>query len=168
MCFGPAHSHHHTPPPLNTPSRPPKNNTQKTTTKKGTDAKKWKVAKIWIAGRIYDGAQAVLADWSQPKGFLRSLPPLKFGTPTEQLYSGYRKRPGPQRGASQPIGPLPYEPYGRRFTVTQGNRVDWMGWSLFAGYLPTSGPRFFDVRFKGERVAYEIGLSEAQVRRVFL
>lgn len=40
-------------------------------------------------------------------------------------------------------------------------QVSWLGWSLYVGYLPHYGPRYMDVRFKGERIAYEISLQEA-------
>jgi Cu2+-containing amine oxidase len=48
-----------------------------------------------------------------------------------------------------------------RFSIVQGNRVKWLGWELYVGYLPHYGPRYMDVRFKGERIAYEISMQEA-------
>lgn len=39
--------------------------------------------------------------------------------------------------------------------------MSWLGWSLYVGYLPHYGPRYMDVRFKGERIAYEISMQEA-------
>lgn len=48
-----------------------------------------------------------------------------------------------------------------RFTITHGNKVDWLGWSLYVGYLPHHGGRFWDIRFKGERIVYELSLQEA-------
>lgn len=70
--------------------------------------------------------------------------------------------PGPKCGADQPLGPLPHEPYGRRFTLSSATspRVEWLGWEVTVGYKATSGPRFWDVRFKGERIAYELALQE--------
>jgi primary-amine oxidase len=49
----------------------------------------------------------------------------------------------------------------RRFSIGQNNRVSWLGWQLYVGYLPHYGPRYMDVRFKGERIAYEISMQEA-------
>lgn len=40
-------------------------------------------------------------------------------------------------------------------------QVEWLGWSLNVGLKPSTGLRLFDVRFKGERIAYEIALQEA-------
>jgi hypothetical protein len=52
-------------------------------------------------------------------------------------------------------------PQKNRFTISHGNRVSWLGWSLYVGYLPHYGGRFWDIRFKGERMAYELSLQEA-------
>jgi hypothetical protein len=54
--------------------------------------------------------------------------------------------------------PMPPAP---RFTITHGNKVEWLGWSLYVGYVPSYGGRFWDIRFKGERMAYELSLQEA-------
>lgn len=78
-----------------------------------------------------------------------------------RLYSNFEARPGAKRGATQPVGAVPFEPYGRRFSISEGNKVSWLGWSLYVGYLPHYGPRYMDVRFKGERIAYEISMQEA-------
>lgn len=48
-----------------------------------------------------------------------------------------------------------------RFTISQNNRVSWLGWQLYVGYLPHYGPRYMDVRFKGQRIAYEVAMQEA-------
>lgn len=52
-----------------------------------------------------------------------------------------------------------------RFTISHGNKVSWLGWSLYVGYLPHYGGRFWDIQFKGERVAYELSLQEAMAGR---
>jgi len=54
-----------------------------------------------------------------------------------------------------------------RFTITGGNRIAWLGWSLYVGYLPHYGPRFWDMRFKGERVVYELSMQEALTSECF-
>jgi hypothetical protein len=77
-----------------------------------------------------------------------------------KLYSNFEARPT-KRGERQPVGPVAFEPYGRRFSISENNRVSWLGWQLYVGYLPHYGPRYMDVRFRGERVAYEISMQEA-------
>jgi hypothetical protein len=40
-------------------------------------------------------------------------------------------------------------------------QIEWLGWSMSAGIVSSTGLRLHDVRFKGERIAYEIALQEA-------
>lgn len=42
---------------------------------------------------------------------------------SNKLFSNFEARLGPKRGASQPVGAVSFEPYGRRFDITLGNRV---------------------------------------------
>ncbi|CAO2645437.1 Membrane primary amine oxidase [Lemmus lemmus] len=59
-----------------------------------------------------------------------------------------------------PAPPLQFHPQGPRFSV-QGNRVASSSWTFSFGLGAFSGPRIFDIRFQGERVAYEISVQEA-------
>ncbi|XP_010119781.1 PREDICTED: membrane primary amine oxidase-like, partial [Chlamydotis macqueenii] len=53
-----------------------------------------------------------------------------------------------------------YEPQGPRYSV-RNNRVTFQGWSITFGMNPNSGPRLFDIRYRGERIVYELSLQEA-------
>lgn len=130
----------------------------------------WTITGWWFNGRFYGS----IAD------LLKSDRPLQDSTTAEEKEarpktaaspaadgSTYAReflapRPDPKRGAVQPLGPLPHEPYGRRFTLSAGTspRVRWLGWETTIGYKATSGPRFWDIRFKGERIAYELSMQE--------
>jgi Cu2+-containing amine oxidase len=52
---------------------------------------------------------------------------------------------------------------GRRFELNGYQLSDWLGWSLVLGHNPAQGISAWDIRYKGERIAYELSL---QVRRV--
>ncbi|NWH52463.1 AOC3 oxidase, partial [Fregata magnificens] len=65
----------------------------------------------------------------------------------------------PRRPPGSP-GPLQYEPQGPRYSV-RDNRVTFQGWSIAFGMNPNSGPRLFDIRYRGERIVYELSLQEA-------
>ncbi|XP_074783071.1 amine oxidase [copper-containing] 3 isoform X2 [Athene noctua] len=69
---------------------------------------------------------------------------------------------GSMRPRHPPVspGPLQYEPQGPRYSV-RGNRVTFQGWSVAFGMNPNSGPRLFDIRYRGERIVYELSLQEA-------
>ncbi|NXL82931.1 AOC3 oxidase, partial [Alectura lathami] len=64
-----------------------------------------------------------------------------------------RRPPGPP-------GPLQFEPQGPRYSV-RDNRVAFQGWSIAFGMNPNTGPRLFDIRYRGERIIYELSLQEA-------
>ncbi len=103
---------------------------------------------------------------NQPPNQTRPPNTPQGSTGAESLYSNFKRRPGPIRGESQPIGPVQYEPYGRRFSI-DGNKVKWMGWEMDVGNKPTSGPRLWDIRFKGERIIYELSIQEAMAGALF-
>lgn len=52
------------------------------------------------------------------------------------------------------------EPGGKRFTV-QDSFVDYLGWNFNIGHTPISGLKLYNIRYRGQRIAYEIGLTEA-------
>ncbi|KAB0337312.1 hypothetical protein FD754_025255 [Muntiacus muntjak] len=56
--------------------------------------------------------------------------------------------------------PLQFHPQGPHFSV-QGSRVASSLWTFSLVLGAFSGPRIFDLRFQGERLAYEISLQEA-------
>ncbi|XP_008298724.1 retina-specific copper amine oxidase [Stegastes partitus] len=58
------------------------------------------------------------------------------------------------------IGPQQYYAEGKRYSV-QNNHVLYLDWSFAFGLSALTGMRVFDVRFKGERVAYELSVQEA-------
>lgn len=64
------------------------------------------------------------------------------------------------RRNSNIAAPQVQEPGGKRFTV-QDSHVDYLGWTFNIGHTPISGLKLYNVRYRGHRVAYEIGLSEA-------
>ncbi|GBF94703.1 amiloride-sensitive amine oxidase [Raphidocelis subcapitata] len=124
----------------------------------GQNIADWRIVKVWFWGNFFDSPEELAAEWAKPDSKLRALK-IKYPTGNEALYSNFKRRPGSIRGAQQPLGPVQYEPYGRRFTI-KGNKVEWLGWSMYVGNKPTSGMRLWDIRFKGERIVYELSLQE--------
>ncbi|XP_063071582.1 retina-specific copper amine oxidase [Engraulis encrasicolus] len=63
---------------------------------------------------------------------------------------------------SKPTGLGPHQSYlqGKRFSV-KDNQVKYMDWSFVFGMSSLTGMRAFDIRFKDERIAYEISVQEA-------
>ncbi|KAK7963812.1 membrane primary amine oxidase [Apiospora saccharicola] len=58
--------------------------------------------------------------------------------------------------------PTLVQPGAKRFSVdTENNFVSWMDFTFFVSDSRDLGVRLFDIRFKGQRVLYELGMEEA-------
>ena len=68
---------------------------------------------------------------------------------------------------SQPHGrdlppPVSVQPYGPRYRLDRAEHfISWFGFEFYITTAQATGISLFDVRFKGERVMYEVGLQEA-------
>lgn len=75
-------------------------------------------------------------------------------------------KPSPDYGSLRPrvdalqVGPQVFSPEGKRYSVS-GNQVLYLDWSFAFGLSSLTGMRVFDVRFKGERILYELSVQEA-------
>ena len=87
-----------------------------------------------------------------------------------QLEKGFRDtvydRVFPKRDTRMPLrenadihGPRTYAPGGPRYTV-DGTHVKWMGWSFDISGNQIRGPALFDVKFKNERILYELAVND--------
>jgi primary-amine oxidase len=58
--------------------------------------------------------------------------------------------------------PVMVAPGGARYHVDPESKyVEWMGWSFYVAFNRDSGMSLFDIRYKGQRLVYELGLMEA-------
>lgn len=75
--------------------------------------------------------------------------------------------PAGARDRSDLPAPRLEQPGGARFTLSAnrggngGRYVAWYGWGAFVTMRPSTGLALLDLSFKGQRVAYELALSEA-------
>ena len=68
---------------------------------------------------------------------------------------------GQRRKFDDVPGPVPVQFDGPRYEVNEPEKyVDYQGWTFYLGYDWGTGLRFFDIRFKGERIIYELGAEE--------
>ena len=61
-------------------------------------------------------------------------------------------------GRSAQRAPRCYTPDGRRFTVS-GRHVTWLDWQFYFNIRTTTGPIVNDMRFRGQRIVYELSLQ---------
>ena len=55
--------------------------------------------------------------------------------------------------------PQQYYPDGARFTVA-GSHVEWLGWAFDIHFRTLTGLQIFDVKYKKERIAYELSMQD--------
>ncbi|GMH42873.1 hypothetical protein BSKO_10792 [Bryopsis sp. KO-2023] len=72
------------------------------------------------------------------------------------------------RGGSREASPRTFEPEGRRFSISGktpggGHHFHYLGWEGHIGMRPDTGLTLHDLRFRGNRVAYEVSLQEQYV-----
>ncbi|KAM6174662.1 LOW QUALITY PROTEIN: amine oxidase [copper-containing] 3-like [Erethizon dorsatum] len=114
------------------------------------DPARWTVQKVFFQGRYYDSL-AQLEDQFEA-GLVKVVLVPDNGT------GGAWSLRSPEPPGPAP--PLQFHPEGPRFSV-QGSHVASSLWTFSFGLGAFGGLRVFDVRFQGERVAYEVSVQEA-------
>ncbi|XP_051970653.1 amiloride-sensitive amine oxidase [copper-containing]-like isoform X2 [Xyrauchen texanus] len=122
---------------------------------KDLDHEKWTVDKVWYNEQYFDSVEELVEKYE--KG---TISKLKLPEHDEQdLFSTYIPR-GHMNTRTNIHGAKLVEPQGPRYQV-DGNFVEYAGWSFAYHVRSSAGLQIFDLRFNGERIAYEIGLQEA-------
>lgn len=116
------------------------------------DPKKWTIEKVWFNSMYFDSVKELVAAYDS--GAME-----KIVISDNNIYSTYIPR-GHSNTPSDIHGPKLVEPQGPRYRVDQ-NFVEYAGWSFTYGVRLSTGLHVFDLRFNGERIAYEISLQEA-------
>lgn len=90
------------------------------------------------------------------------LPPRQDqGTNPAKLAWSTRKRPdSPVRDLDNLPGPRSVSFGGLRFRLdSKLQYISWMGWGMYFGFDRDMGLSLWDLRFKGERIIYEVSLT---------
>ncbi|NXM74490.1 AOC3 oxidase, partial [Serilophus lunatus] len=112
---------------------------------------RWQLLKVFYNGRYFASTGDLEREFVA--GTLETIR-LKQPQPDTVLGSMRPRRP------PDFSGPLQLEPKGPRYSV-RDNHIIFQGWSITFGMSPSSGPRLFDIRYRGERIVYELSLQEA-------
>lgn len=127
---------------------------------KPLDPTKWSVLELSYGGQGPFKSVAALAG-AFNRGTLAITKYAKPAKPSTSspLFSSMRRR-----GASRPLesNPMPrvVQEGGARFAVS-GRQVKWSSWDLHIGFELIAGIRFNDIRFRNERIVYELALQDA-------
>ena len=114
----------------------------------------WYTGQFYYNGVIYDNEAAFREAMNSPD-FVRTPANLDGSwTNTEDFDSAPAGRELPP--------PVSVQPYGPRYRLDRKQQfVSWFGFEFYITTAPATGTSLFDVRFKGERLMYELGLQEA-------
>jgi len=119
------------------------------------DPDKWTVEKVWYNSRYFDSVEELVEQYESGGVEKLQLPDHDVN----DLYSTYIPR-GQSSTPTDIHGPKLVEPQGHRYFIDH-NFVEYAGWSFAYRVRSSAGLQVFDLRFKGERIAYEISLQEA-------
>ncbi|XP_041100553.1 amiloride-sensitive amine oxidase [copper-containing]-like [Polyodon spathula] len=122
---------------------------------KSLDPTEWEVEKVWYNDQYFDSVEELVEKYEKGEVTKMTLPDHD----DDDLYSTYIPR-GESSTRANVQGPKLVQPQGPRYRV-EGNFVEYAGWSFAFRVRSSAGLQLFDLRFNGERVAYEISLQEA-------
>lgn len=124
----------------------------------GTDPSKWDQLKIVYNHQVFDTAESFMEAFRN--GTLKRVPPV---TKQEEDPSwSTRERIGALRDLDNLPGPRSVSFAGLRFRIDHDLQyVSWMGWGLYLGFDRDMGLNLWDIRFRGERIIYELKPQEA-------
>ncbi|XP_068193461.1 retina-specific copper amine oxidase [Antennarius striatus] len=108
----------------------------------------WRVTRVYYNGQYFDSVEDLSQKYDMGavnKIVYKELPD----------YDSLKPRHKPLQ-----IGPQLYHAEGNRYSVSN-NHVLFLDWSFAFGLSSLTGMRVFDVRFKGERILYELSVQEA-------
>ncbi|KAL2211275.1 copper amine oxidase [Sarocladium strictum] len=73
-----------------------------------------------------------------------------------------KNRKGTPRELENRFAPTILQPGGRRYKVDDANKyVEYMGWKFYTRFDRDVGIQFYDIKFKEERIMYELSLQDA-------
>ncbi|NXL01683.1 AOC1 oxidase, partial [Mesembrinibis cayennensis] len=121
------------------------------------DPRRWAVQRLWYNGQYFSSPQELAESYERGTLAVARLPE----PPSRQLFSSYEPRGRFATGTPTEVhGAKVCEPQGRRYRL-RGNQLEYGGWSLAFRLRSSAGLQLFDLRFNGERLAYEVSVQEA-------
>ncbi|KAJ7032822.1 copper amine oxidase [Mycena alexandri] len=123
----------------------------------GRDSSKWRLLG-WLYGDIfYSTTEEFRKAWKSP-GFVK----YELNLPGEWIGTDQTGDFFPADNIAPPVAVQPNGLSGQRFAVDEAQKyVEWMDFSFYITFTRDTGLRLFDIKYRGERIIYELGLQEA-------
>uniref|UniRef100_UPI0037E83C12 primary amine oxidase, liver isozyme-like n=1 Tax=Semicossyphus pulcher TaxID=241346 RepID=UPI0037E83C12 len=112
------------------------------------NASNWRVERLIYNGKYFDSVEDL-----KQKYETGSVKKIVYKESAD--YGSLKPKLKPQQ-----IGPQQFNVEGKRYSISN-NHVLYLDWSFAFGLSSLTGARVFDVRFKGERIIYELSVQEA-------
>ncbi|KAH8152383.1 uncharacterized protein LAJ45_03223 [Morchella importuna] len=122
----------------------------------GRKPEEWKLLNIFYDNILYDGVDEFRKAWETPG----------FNKLTKQVDGNWTHTGRSSTGESIPLDerapPISIQPEGQRFSVDKDeNYVKWMDFEFYTGFSRDLGVTLYNIKYKGKRIIYELGLQEA-------
>ncbi|XP_071156029.1 putative amine oxidase [copper-containing] [Mytilus edulis] len=122
------------------------------------DMKIFTIEKIWFNSTLFNNITEVLTFYNQNK---ETIPKIPLPLYSSDDFSTLNQRGIPPMDPSL-RNPKQFSPDGKRYNV-QGHHVEYMFWKFDFRMSTIHGPQLYDIRFKNERIAYELSIQEIAV-----
>ncbi|XP_060064123.1 putative amine oxidase [copper-containing] [Ylistrum balloti] len=122
------------------------------------DIQNIEVEAVWYNGQSFSSLEELATGYSDGSVTKTKVP---FPPQNDNTFSKMTRR-GPAFQNEFKRDPLQFEPDGKRYAIHH-NHVEYMGWKFYYRMSSVSGPQVYDIRFRNERIAYEISLQEIVV-----
>nr|XP_018261712.1 uncharacterized protein I303_06153 [Kwoniella dejecticola CBS 10117]OBR83870.1 hypothetical protein I303_06153 [Kwoniella dejecticola CBS 10117] len=120
----------------------------------GRDKSKWSLMGILYGDEYYKSVDEFRSAW-QSSGFEKYTPNM----PGSWIETD---RTGKKLCLEDEAPPMSVQPGGQRFKIDEDNKyVEWMDFTFYLTFTRDTGMRLYDIRYKGQRIIYELGLQEA-------
>ncbi|KAF8887255.1 amine oxidase catalytic domain-containing protein [Gymnopilus junonius] len=124
----------------------------------GTDISQWKILKLIYHNQTFPTTESFLEAFNN--GTL--IRHIEQADPNVDLSWAGRTRIGTERDLEYLPGPRSVSFAGVRYRVDMERQyVSWMGWGMYLGFDRDMGLNLWDIRFRGERVIYQLAPQEA-------
>ncbi|XP_061448108.1 membrane primary amine oxidase-like [Rhineura floridana] len=114
------------------------------------DISLWTVKQVFYCGQYYRDLAQLEREFAEGRVHVEKVK----RAPADGGFSSMKPRVPPAG-----MGPLNYEPYRPRYSV-RNNQVISSSWSFAFRMDVSRGPRLFDIRFRGQRIVYELSVQD--------
>ncbi|KII94729.1 hypothetical protein PLICRDRAFT_169456 [Plicaturopsis crispa FD-325 SS-3] len=126
----------------------------------GTDRSLWRVIKLVYNHQIFATVDDLLTAYKN--NTIVRLPPRPDQSAEDPWSTRVRPEGAKQRDLDNLPGPRAVSFGGLRFRIDQATKyVSWMGWGMYLGFNRDMGMNIWDLRFRGERIIYQLAPQEA-------